>query len=384
MPKPRKTLSLNDLTVALAQLQQDIESALERIKPLIKDEANYLEKLERDYQVQGQDALTNVEANLQTSLVEHGLPIIYKQLLELVGPFKIDPYFNRLSLYHPANRLVSIGNLLESEGLSKSLNNFEQGHYHKYLIFAEIGDAFSIGEHDAWEALAFNREQPNEIITVCFNDYHMDYPNSDRVCVGEKGRQLALYFLISQIERIHEDGITSLEEVEQQEQEYGSEDEWDDGISEDLEPELPKGTDLHEYCIRWVGAIKEGNAHAYKNLIASYDDFREQIERSNFDEQAKHKSLAKLKAYHLKFVDRLSTQFQIAHSALTFGKKENVILRKVTIKEVEQRGITFHRAILHFSDINNSRTNNEFEIKLTDLLQTSKGWRLFGSVDPNP
>jgi len=44
----------------------------------------------------------------------------------------------------------------------------------------------NIDEYDAWEALAFNREQLNEIVTVSVNDYHMAYPNNNRVCVGEK------------------------------------------------------------------------------------------------------------------------------------------------------------------------------------------------------
>jgi len=382
MPRLRKVLTFDDLTAALAQYQQDMERGRERVMPLIddEDEVGYSEELAKAYQVQSQQVLTNAEVNTATSWAAHGLPIIYQQLLELVGPFQIGTHFNRLSLYHSENGLHSIGRLLEMETFSKKLNNFNQGHYHKYLIFAEIGDAFSIGEHDAWEALAFNREQPNEILTVSVDDHHMSYPNNDRICLGDKGQQLTLNFLIKQIKRIHEDGITAWEEIEQQ---YSSDDEWGCEISEDLESELPKETDLYEFCIRWFDAIKGGNADAYKDLIANHDDFQEQIKSSGFNEKAKQKSLAKLKVHHLKFEERLSDQFRIAHSALTLGEKEKVILMNTTVKEFEQRGIIFHRVMLHFSEIRNSEINSEFEIKLTDLLQTSRGWRLFGSVDLN-
>ena len=379
-PLVLKMLTPSDLVTALTQFQQDIESALERIRPLIKDEVGYSKELAQNYQVQSQGALTDADVELKTSSIEHGLPTVYKQLLELVGPFQIDPFFNRLSLYDPANRLESIGSRLEREGISKELNNFEHGHYHKYLIFAEIGCEVCIGEHDAWEALAFNRERPNDIVTVSYGDYYMGHPDNNRVRVDEKGQQLVLDFFISKIQRIHEYGITQLEEVEQ---EYSSDQEWDYEVSENLESELPKGTDLHEFCIRWFNAIKEGEAQAYKNLIANHDDLQEKIERSSYDEKTKQRSLTKLKAYTLKFEERLANQFQIAHSVLTPGKKENVILTNITINEFEQRGILFHRAMLHFSDIDNSEANNEFEIKLTDLAQTSQGWRLFGSVNIN-
>lgn len=194
---------------------------LTKIRPFI-EEMEFYDELKQTYAVQIHDVFSDNEIRKIEGKFEKGLPDIYKCLLREIGPFKVGSTLNnKLCLMNPTEGLVNLDSDLKA--ISSTIENFDQGHYNDYLIFAKIGFEYCINRNgDAWEALIFNRHNPQEISIVSYGDIWIDKDNNKRASVGKEGAQKVVDFLTASLRGIHEDSCEELEDIYIQELPYES------------------------------------------------------------------------------------------------------------------------------------------------------------------
>jgi hypothetical protein len=151
----------------IAIIQQKLNHLQQIIKTAPKNwEPDWLEDVEklRILKIQTMDA-KNIE-NFE-SKYNIRLPASYKTFIQVVGAFVIGA--DELVIRNPLQLGTSLGELIEERIPDHTLDNFQSGHYHDFIIVAEYG-YFPSEDDDYSYGLAFNRKNADEMIVYACDE----------------------------------------------------------------------------------------------------------------------------------------------------------------------------------------------------------------------
>lgn len=154
-------------------IKTKLESLNQMIEEVLKDWDSYKEDCDSDWIRELEDLKVKKGLPLTVDIskikTKYGfsLPTPYIEFVNYIGVFDIG--LGELKLRGPEQLHLSLGDLIKSEMPDHLLDNFEDGHYHDFIVICEYG-TFPSEIHDYSSGLAFNRRNTDEMIEYSCDD----------------------------------------------------------------------------------------------------------------------------------------------------------------------------------------------------------------------